>query len=109
MTADEFRKMALGFAGAQESAHMSHPDFRVGGKIFATLGYPGDDLGMVKLTPEQQKSFMQTEPEMFFPAKGAWGLRGATHVRLTRAKKGILHKALAAAWANVKPKESKRR
>jgi hypothetical protein len=79
---------------------MDHPDFRVGGKIFATLGYPEDGLGMVKLTPAQQKTFMQAEPDVFFPATGAWGLRGATHVRLPRAKKSILRKALTAAWEN---------
>ena len=104
MTANEFRKMALAFAGAQESSHMNHPDFRVGGKIFATLGYPQDDVGMVKLKPEQQKSLIQAEPEAFFPAKGAWGLRGATHVRLAHARKRTLRKALATAWANVKAK-----
>jgi hypothetical protein len=90
ITPDEFRKMALGFRGAIESAHMDHPDFRAGGRIFATLAYPGDDCGMVKLTPEQQKIFIQAEPEVFFPAKGAWGRGGATHVSLANAKKATL-------------------
>ena len=63
MAVDEFFKMALSFAGAVESAHMNHPDFRVGEKIFATLGYPADDLGMVTLTPEQQQSFAQAESQ----------------------------------------------
>ena len=70
MTADEFRNLALSLPEAVESAHMGHPDFRVGGKIFATLGAPDEDWGMVKLTPEQQKQFIREEPEIFVPVKG---------------------------------------
>jgi hypothetical protein len=86
---------------------MNHPDFRVGGKIFATLGYPATDLGMVKLTPDQQKDFTEAEPDVFFQATGAWGLRGATHVRLARAKKSTLRKALTVAWENRNPKRAR--
>ena len=103
MTADEFRSMALKFPGAIESAHMGHPDFRVGGKIFATLGVPDEDWGMVKLTPEQQKQFVREEPEIFVPVKGGWGRRGATSIRLKTARKPTLRRALEAAWRLAAP------
>ena len=76
MTTNDFRKLALSFPEAIESAHMRHPDFRVGGKIFATLGYPGKEWAVVKLTPDEQKRFMQRDPRIFQPVKGAWGRRG---------------------------------
>jgi hypothetical protein len=82
---------------------MHHPDFRVGGKIFATLGYPDDTHGMVKLTPEQQHDYIRSEPTVFAPSKGAWGLRGSTIVKLKLAKKATVRKALTAAWRNAAP------
>src|SRR5258708_25454924 len=79
VTAEQFRRLALGFAEAFESSHMKHPDFRVrGGKLFAALAYPDKTWGMVKLTPEQQEEFVGTEPEVFVPVKGGWGRGGAT-------------------------------
>ena len=104
MTVDEFRKMALSLPEALEASHMDHPDFRIRGKIFATLGYPATGWGMVKLTPAEQQRFVETEPEVFVPVKGAWGRRGATSVRLRTAPKGTVRKALAAAWCNTAPK-----
>jgi hypothetical protein len=104
MTADDFRRIALEMPEAVEASHMAHPDFRVGGKIFATLGYPKVDIGMVKLTPEQQREFVLAEPEIFAPVPGGWGLRGATHVRLKKADPDSVRPALAAAWNNTAPK-----
>ena len=104
MTTADFRRLALGFPEATESAHMDHPDFRVRGKIFATLGYPDMGAGMVKLFPDQQKDFVRAEPKVFAPVKGAWGRRGATYVRLKVAKKASVQRALAAAWRNTAPK-----
>ncbi len=101
MTANEFRTAALRVPGAVESAHMNHPDFRVNGKIFASLGYPDDGSGMVKLTPAQQQAFIQETPEMFSPCAGAWGIAGATCVQLASAKKRILGKALQSAVGNI--------
>jgi hypothetical protein len=101
MNANDFRTAALKVPGAVESAHMDHPDFRVHGKIFASLGYPDEDWGMVKLTPEQQESFMKRAPEMFKPCKGAWGVRGATNVHLASARKRILSEAVSAASKNI--------
>ena len=104
MTAADFRKIALTLPEAQEHAHMDHPDFRVGGKIFATLGYPDKGCAMVKLSPEDQHYFSKDHPEVFVPVKGAWGRRGATTIHLKAATKEASHKALQAAWRNTAPK-----
>jgi hypothetical protein len=104
MTADDFRQIALGLPEASESAHMDHPDFRVRGKIFATLGYPDRDWGMVKLTPAQQATLVRAEPAAFVPAKGAWGRRGSTTVHLEIVDEVTLTNAIVAAWRNVAPK-----
>src|SRR4051812_31093592 len=97
MTVDEFRKMALSFEGTEERSHMNHPDFRVGGKIFATIS-PNPELGMVKLSPEEQQNYLDAAPGVFEPAAGAWGKGGATMVRLKDAKKAMVKKALETAW-----------
>jgi hypothetical protein len=96
--------MALSLPETTESAHMHHPDFRVCGKVFATLGYPDKSWGMVKLTPKQQALFTKAEPEAFMPVKGAWGLRGATTVYLRAVSAEMLRRALEAAWANTAPR-----
>ena len=103
MTVEAFRRMALALPEAAEQGHMGHPDFRVKGKIFATLGYPDERWAMVKLTPEQQRAFMESAPEVFLPVKGGWGLKGATNVRLAEATRRALGPALATAWRNVAP------
>ena len=97
-SADDFRRIALSFEGAEERSHMGHPDFRVGGKIFATLGYPDPSCGMVALMPEQQENFMALAPQDFRPAAGAWGRGGSTLVRLEAVREELLEAALAAAW-----------
>ena len=104
MTATEFRKLALALPETEERAHMNHPDFRVAGKIFATLGYPDKTRGMVKLSPEDQHNFSKDYPEAFIPVKGVWGRRGATSVVLKSAKNEILREAMQAAWRNNAPK-----
>ena len=86
MTPAAFAKIALSLDGAVEGAHGGHADFRAGGKVFATLGYPDKDWGMVKLAPEQQQMLVAAEPAMFVPVKGTWGLRGATSVRSCRGR-----------------------
>jgi hypothetical protein len=104
-TLKQFRQIALSFPGTQEQSHQHHPDFRVAGKIFATLGYPDKNWGMVKLTPEQQEELIHDEPKSFVPAAGAWGRQGSTTVRLNSVKKSTLHRALEAAWRNTAPKD----
>jgi len=105
MTADEFRSLALSLPETEERAHMGHPDFRVGGKIFATLAYLDENLGMVKLTPDQQRLFIRTAPKQFRPVKGAWGRQGCTHVLLSAADEPTVRQALIAAWRNRAPKK----
>ena len=104
MTAKEFRQLALSFPEAIESAHMHHPDFRVGGKIFATLGYPNENSATVKLSPDQQKEFLGSNRDVFEPAKGAWGRKGSTIVYLPAATIEMVSEALTAAWCNTAPK-----
>ena len=105
MTAEQFRKLVLSFSDAEERAHHAHPDFRVGGKIFATLGYPDKDHGMVVLPPEEQERLVGTYPNVFATAKGAWGKRGSTAVRLDAADKTTLKRAIEIAWRKRAPKD----
>jgi hypothetical protein len=104
VTVDGFRKLALSLPETEESGHMGHPDFRVGGKIFATLGYPDAGWGMVKLTTEQQDGFADADGAAFAPVKGGWGRKGATNVRLKTVRKDLLRAALVAAGLNTAPK-----
>ncbi len=104
MTAKDFRQLALALPETEEHAHMNHPDFRVAGKIFATLGSPDKTRGMVKLSPEDQHYFSKDYPDVFVPVKGAWGRGGATSVILKAAKKEALRNAMEAAWRNNAPK-----
>jgi hypothetical protein len=102
--ADIFRRIALGMKDAIESAHMGHPDFRVNGRIFATL-HTANRFGMVKLTPEQQKEFIRSYPDIFEPESGAWGRQGCTRVTLSEADEEVLGEALTLAWQNAAAKK----
>ena len=93
--------MALEIPASIEASHMNHPDFRLGGKIFATLGVPDENWGMVKLTPEQQRSFIEKTPKVFKPCSGAWGRQGATNVYLAAAEVRMVRTALDFAAKNV--------
>ena len=104
MTPNEFRELALSVPEAIESAHMHHPDFRVGGRIFATLGYPDENSGMVKLSSDEQKEFVRDSPDIFTPVKGAWGRQGGTNINLPAATIDIVREALTAAWRRTAPK-----
>lgn len=98
MNADDFRRVALSLEGAEESSHMGAPDFRVGGRIFATLASQKQGYGNLMLTPEQQASFVEEAPELFLPVHGGWGRGGATHIRLAAANEDVLTGALRTAW-----------
>jgi hypothetical protein len=104
MTGDEYRKIALSFPEASEDAHMDHPDFRVRGKIFATLG-PEEDWGALKLTRERQEFLIRAAANAFKPANGAWGKRGYTIVTLSEADESDVRHALTEAWRNTAPKQ----
>ena len=104
MSSNRFRRIALNLPGVIEGAHQGHADFRAGKRIFATLGYPDRDWGMVKLTSEQQAMLVEAEPDIFRPVPGGWGKRGSTNVRLAKADAATLQSALAMAWRNSAPK-----
>lgn len=104
MSIARFRKIALSLPGASEGAHHGTTDFRVRKRIFATLGYPDQAWGMVKLTPEQQSVLVDAEPEIFRPVPGGWGKGGATNVRLANADATTLTSALTMAWRNIAEK-----
>ena len=103
MTADDFRRIALGLPEAVEQSHMGHPDFRVGGKIFAGLDADGR-RAVVKLGPDQQEMLMAAEPTVFTPAAGAWGAKGWTHLTVAAADEATTRSALGMAWLNTAPK-----
>jgi len=103
MTAAEFRRLALSLPEVEEREHMNHPDFRVGGKVFATLGYPDESWAMVKLFPDQQQEFVAADPKTFAPVKGGWGKQGATNVLLKTANQERVKEALRAAWERAAP------
>jgi hypothetical protein len=104
MTRNDFRRLALSLPETEERSHMNHPDFRVAGKLFATLDYPGKGWAMVKLTPVEQEMFVEDQPKVFNPCNGAWGRRGCTNVSLKSAKKSTMQRALLAAWQLAAPK-----
>jgi hypothetical protein len=98
MTAADFRRIALSFDGAEEGSHMGAVDFRVGGRIFATLAAIKDGFGNLMLTPEIQSEFVAEAPDVFVPVAGGWGRNGATHIRLSKASRDLLTGALRTAW-----------
>src|SRR5215475_1985429 len=105
LTPAEFRRVALALPETEQRRHMNHPDFRVDGRIFATLGYPDKRHGMVKLTPAQQVEFVAAHPAAFSPVTGAWGRKGCTSVLLAKATKRALKEAILAAWRIHAPRE----
>jgi hypothetical protein len=99
MKAADFRRIALSLKGAEEGSHMGAADFRVGGRIFATLASESQGYGNLMLTLEQQTEFVQDLPEVFLPIAGGWGRMGMTHIRLAEANEDVLAGALRAAWS----------
>lgn len=98
MNVNDFRRIALSLDGAEERSHVGNPDFRVGGKIFATLAAAKHGYGNVKLSPEMQAEFVRELPEVFVPVAGGWGRNGMTHIRLAAVNEDVLAGALRAAW-----------
>src|SRR5580658_4118926 len=98
MNAADFRRIALSLEGAVESSHMGAADFRLGGRIFATLASQGKGYGNLMLTPELQAEFVRELPEVFLPIHGGWGRMGATHIQLAQANEDVLTGALRTAW-----------
>jgi hypothetical protein len=98
MTSKDFRRIALSFEGAEEGSHMGAVDFRVGGRIFATLASVKEGYGNLMLTPELQTEFIAERPDLFLPVHGGWGRMGITHIRLAVADEESLRGALHSAW-----------
>jgi hypothetical protein len=98
MKADDFRRLALRLEGAEEGSHMGAADFRVGGRIFATLASQDQGYGNLMLSPAQQAEFVREQPDIFVPIAGGWGRMGATHIRLAAANEDVLAGALRTAW-----------
>jgi hypothetical protein len=114
MNAADFRRIALSLEGAEEGSHMGAADFRVGGRIFATLASQAQGYGNLMLTPEQQADFVCELPEVFLPIPGGWGRMGATHIRLAKASEDLLAGALRSAWRlrlekNARTKNAKKK
>jgi hypothetical protein len=107
MNVADFRRLALSLEGAEEGSHMGSPDFRVGGRIFATLAAQSKGYGNLMITPEQQAAFVEEEPEVFIPIAGGWGRMGATHVCLAAANEDLLLGALRTAWKLRREKNEK--
>jgi hypothetical protein len=113
MTGADFRRIALGVDGAEEGSHFGNPDFRVGGKIFATLSLEREGYGVLLLNPEQQAGMVEDAPEVFSPVPGGWGRKGSTRVLLAKVPPDVLEAALRTAWQNrvaknPSPKRSRR-
>jgi hypothetical protein len=109
MNAKDFRRLALQLEGAEEGSHMGAADFRVGGRIFATLAHEAKGYGNLMLTPAQQALFVEDQPHVFLPVAGGWGRNGATHVRLEAANEDLLAGALRTAWKLRRDKNEKTR
>ena len=109
MNAEDFRRIALSLGGAEESSHMGSPDFRVGGRIFATLASQSLGYGNLMLTMEQQTAFVEELPEIFLPIAGGWGRMGMTHIRLAKATEDVLAGVLRTAWSLRVAKNAKTR
>src|ERR1700736_5032527 len=98
MHVKDFRRIALSFEGVQEGSHMGSPDFRVGGRIFATLAAQSQGYGNLMLDPAQQAAFVAEQPDVFIPVGGGWGRNGATHLKLSAASEDLIYGALQTAW-----------
>jgi hypothetical protein len=98
MNIHDFRRIVLSLEGAEEASHMGNPDFRVDGRIFATLAAAKHGYGNIMITPEQQAAFVEELPEVFIPVAGGWGRNGATHIRLEVANEDVVAGALRTAW-----------
>jgi hypothetical protein len=107
MTEADFRRIALSFEGAEQGSHFGATDFRVGGRIFATLASISEGYGNLMLTPEHQAAFVQEQPKIFLPIHGGWGRMGMTHIRLAAADEDTLTGALHTAWKLRVEKNSK--
>ncbi len=104
MTTKDFQRIALSLPETAEGQHFGNADFRVDGKIFATLSLAKEGFGVLLLTPEQQAGMIDDEPKIFSPVPGGWGRKGSTRVSLAKVPRDILEAALRTAWRRKAPK-----
>jgi hypothetical protein len=104
VTVSDFRRIALSLPEAVEGSHFGQADFRVGGRIFATLALEAEGYGVLLLRAEQQAGMVEDEPEIFSPVPGGWGRKGGTRVCLAKVAPDILEGALRTAWLRRAPK-----
>jgi hypothetical protein len=98
MVLSDFRRIALSMPETEESNGMGYTNFRTGRKSFATIE---DSMAVIRLTRDQQATFVATAPEVFAPDSGGWGRLGSTVVRLEAADETTVQVAVATAWRNV--------
>ena len=104
MTPEDFRRIALSMPGAATGAHNGHSDFRVGGKIFATLSLEDEGYGVLLLNEAQQAGMVKDAPEVFSPVPGDGERKGSTRVHLASVTSEMLEGALRTAWQKRAPK-----
>ena len=104
MKAADFRRLALALPEAVEGSHLGNPDFRLGGKNYATLSLKRQAYGVLLLAPEEQAGMVEDEPQIFSPVPGGWGKKGSTRVSLAKVTPDILAAALRTAWRRKAPK-----
>jgi hypothetical protein len=109
MTRAQFRKLALQIEGVTEGSHQGHTDFRANGRIFATLGYPDESWGMIKLSPADQALYLERHPKSFERATGAWGAQGSTLVKLNAAGPKVVASALSFARTHAASTHKRKR
>ena len=98
MTTDDFRRIALSLPGAEELNGLGYPNFRTGRKSFATIE---GSAAVIRLTRDQQATFVAAAPEVFEPVSSGWGRLGSTVIRLDVADGATVQEALTRAWRNV--------
>jgi hypothetical protein len=102
VSGEDVRRLTLALPETAEKAHMGKPDFRVRGKIFATLP-PGNDVVVVKLSPDHQAALVEAAPASLEAVPGAWGRQGWTRVRLATIDEEGLQGLLTSAWHTAAP------
>jgi hypothetical protein len=98
LTPADFRALALSLEGAEQGSHMGAEDFRVGGRVFATLASAAQGYGNLMFDPPTQSDFIEELHNVFIPIAGGWGRMGVTHVILANATREQVLGALQTAW-----------
>jgi hypothetical protein len=98
MALSDFRRIALSMPETEETNGMGYPNFRTGRKSFAAIE---ESIAVIRLTRDQQATFVATAPAVFAPDSSGWGRLGNTVIRLEAADEATVQTAVATAWRNV--------